>query len=66
MNRLQCLRLTERCAEILLSIRQEVHDSGDDVGIELAVPYQKLLESVDSLFFPILSPLTFLSCPQSV
>jgi hypothetical protein len=44
MNRLQCLRLTERCAEILLSVRQEVQDAGDEVGLELDVPYQKLLE----------------------
>lgn len=44
MNRLQCLRLTERCAEILLSVRQEVYDAGDEVGLELSVPYQKLLE----------------------
>ncbi|KAG6864758.1 hypothetical protein C0991_007317 [Blastosporella zonata] len=44
-NRLQCLRLTERCAEILLSVREEVHEAGDDVGEELRVPVGKLIES---------------------
>ena len=43
-NRLQCLRLTERAADNLLSVRQEVHDAGDEVGEELAVPYRRLLE----------------------
>ncbi|KAF8890966.1 hypothetical protein BD779DRAFT_1515523 [Infundibulicybe gibba] len=45
MNRLACLRLTERCAEILLSVRQEVKDAGDSVGEELAAPIAKLVES---------------------
>jgi abelson tyrosine-protein kinase 1 len=50
MNRLQCLRLTEHAADNLLSVRQEVHDAGDEVGHELAVPYKRLLECVYSAF----------------
>ena len=37
MNRLGCLRLTERCADILLAVRQEIFDAGDVVGQELAL-----------------------------
>lgn len=39
-----CLRLTERCADILLAVREEIHDAGDQVGEELQVPMQKLVE----------------------
>ena len=46
MNRLSCLRLTERCADILLSIRLEIHDAGDVVEQELAAPISKLEEYV--------------------
>ncbi|KAJ7772628.1 hypothetical protein DFH07DRAFT_167310 [Mycena maculata] len=45
LNRLACLRLTERCAEILLSVREEVNGAGDQVGDELAMPIGKLLRS---------------------
>ncbi|CAA7263929.1 unnamed protein product [Cyclocybe aegerita] len=45
MNRLGCLRLTERCADILISIREEVHEAGDVLGEELADPIAKLEES---------------------
>ncbi|KAF9069993.1 hypothetical protein BDP27DRAFT_1362916 [Rhodocollybia butyracea] len=44
-NRLQCLRLTERCADILLSVRQEVWEAGDQVAEELKLPVDKLTES---------------------
>jgi len=44
MNSLGCLRLTERCADILISIRQEVNDGGDIVGQELEAPILKLEE----------------------
>ena len=44
MNRLSCLRLTERCADILISVRQEIYDAGDVLGQELAAPIQKLEE----------------------
>jgi len=46
MNRMACLRLTQRCADILISVRQEVHDAGGDVGDELKVPIDKLVECV--------------------
>ena len=45
-NRLACLRLTERCADILLSVREEIHNAGDKVGKELQWPLQKLTEFV--------------------
>ncbi|KAE9407480.1 hypothetical protein BT96DRAFT_933245 [Gymnopus androsaceus JB14] len=44
-NRLQCLRLTERCADILLSVRQEVYDAGDEVAEELRLGVERLTES---------------------
>jgi abelson tyrosine-protein kinase 1 len=44
MNRLACLRLTERCADILLAVRQEIKDAGDMVGEELTAPISKLVE----------------------
>ncbi len=40
--RLACLRLTERCADMLISIRYEVHEAGDVVAEELAVPIARL------------------------
>jgi len=46
MNRLACLRLTERCADILLSIREEIREAGDYVGIELQGPILRLVEYV--------------------
>ncbi|KAF9555212.1 hypothetical protein CPC08DRAFT_139849 [Agrocybe pediades] len=42
MNRLGCLRLTERCADILIAVREEIHEAGDEVGEELADPIAKL------------------------
>ncbi|KAF8060214.1 hypothetical protein FPV67DRAFT_1513824 [Lyophyllum atratum] len=48
-NRLACLRLTERCADILLSIREELHETGDMVGEELAKPIAKLEESFSNV-----------------
>jgi abelson tyrosine-protein kinase 1 len=44
MNRLACLRLTERCADLLLSVRVEIHEAGDEVGEELEAPIAKLVE----------------------
>jgi hypothetical protein len=43
LNRLACLRLTERCAEILLSVREEIKDAGERVGEDLAVPIDELV-----------------------
>ena len=44
MNLLSCLRLTARCADILISVREEIFDAGDVVGQELAAPIRKLEE----------------------
>ena len=46
MNVLSCLRLTARCADILISVRREIFDAGDNVGQELAAPIKKLEEYV--------------------
>ena len=46
MNLLSCLRLTARCADILISVRKEIFDAGDIVGQELTVPIRKLEEYV--------------------
>ncbi|KAF8993552.1 hypothetical protein BDQ17DRAFT_1252756, partial [Cyathus striatus] len=45
MNHLACLRLTERCADLLLSVRMEVRDAGDVVVEELRDPMRRLEES---------------------
>ncbi|KAJ7747345.1 hypothetical protein B0H16DRAFT_1675699 [Mycena metata] len=45
INRLACLRLVERCADILLSVREEISDAVDHVGDELAGPIEKLVSS---------------------
>lgn len=39
-----CMRLTERCADILLSVHAEVHEAGDRVNDELKLPLSKLVE----------------------
>jgi hypothetical protein len=46
MNRLGCLRLTERCADILISVRQEIIGAGDVLEQELTDPIRKLEECV--------------------
>ncbi|PPR04893.1 hypothetical protein CVT26_012713 [Gymnopilus dilepis] len=50
MNRLGCLRLTERCADVLISVREEVHEAGDEVGAELASPLAKLEEAYTFIY----------------
>ncbi|ESK86494.1 hypothetical protein Moror_9860 [Moniliophthora roreri MCA 2997] len=50
LNRLQCLRLTERCANILLSVREEVKEAGDQVTEELRVPISKLTEAFNTVY----------------
>ncbi|KAI0632558.1 hypothetical protein C8Q77DRAFT_1058832 [Trametes polyzona] len=45
INRLACLRLTERCATILMSVREEIAEAGDEVGVELQAPVARLVES---------------------
>lgn len=44
VNRLACLRLTERCATILFSIREEIAEAGDQIGEELLYPIARLVE----------------------
>ena len=46
MNRTACLRLTERCADILMSVREEIRDAGDIIDGDLAAPVSKLIEYV--------------------
>ncbi|TFK33765.1 kinase-like domain-containing protein [Crucibulum laeve] len=41
-NRLACLRLAERCADILIAIRQEVEEAGINVEIQLKRPLEEL------------------------
>jgi abelson tyrosine-protein kinase 1 len=43
-NRLASLRLTERCADILVSVREEIIDAGYTVAEELNAPISKLNE----------------------
>ncbi|KAI0324972.1 kinase-like protein [Cubamyces sp. BRFM 1775] len=45
VNRLACLRLTERCAGVLISVREEVAEAGGHVGVELQRPIARLVES---------------------
>ncbi|KAI0653255.1 kinase-like domain-containing protein [Cubamyces menziesii] len=45
VNRLACLRLTERCAGVLISVREEVAEAGNHVGVELHRPIARLVES---------------------
>lgn len=51
LNRLACLRLTERCAEILLSVREEIKEAGEQVGDELAMPIEKLVRYALTFWF---------------
>lgn len=52
MNRLASLRLTERCADILISVREEIIDAGRTVAEELHSPIAKLNEAfTDVLYF---------------
>jgi hypothetical protein len=44
MNRLATLRLTERCSDILISVREEIVDAGYTVTEELHAPIAKLNE----------------------
>lgn len=48
INRLACLRLTERCAAILMSVREEIAEAGDELGHELEGPVERLVQCVRS------------------
>ncbi|KAI0730429.1 hypothetical protein C8Q76DRAFT_613667 [Earliella scabrosa] len=45
VNRTACVQLTERCANVLLSVRAEIAEAGDEVGLELRLPLDRLVES---------------------
>ncbi|KAF7289995.1 Protein kinase domain-containing protein [Mycena chlorophos] len=45
MNRLACLRLAERSANLLISVVQEVRSMGDKVEDEMQEPLEKLVET---------------------
>ena len=47
-NRQASLRLIERCADILISIRDEIVDAGYTVAEELRTPIAKIIECVSS------------------
>lgn len=53
-NRLASLRLTERCADILISVRDEIVDAGYTVAEELHAPIAKLVECVLAAFMSTL------------
>lgn len=46
VNALSCVRLTERCAETLIAVRQEIYEAGDMVTEELHLPLERLQEYV--------------------
>ncbi|KAF7356274.1 Protein kinase domain-containing protein [Mycena venus] len=48
-NRTACLRLTDRCASLLISIQEEVARSGDGVADELKAPLEKLEQSFSDI-----------------
>lgn len=45
MNRTASLRLTQRCADILLSVHEEIQEAGGGVAAELDQPLQRLVEA---------------------
>ncbi|KZT05047.1 uncharacterized protein LAESUDRAFT_750759 [Laetiporus sulphureus 93-53] len=45
INRSACLRLTERCATILFSVREDIAEAGDQVGQELLHPIERLVDA---------------------
>ncbi|KIJ32257.1 hypothetical protein M422DRAFT_265910 [Sphaerobolus stellatus SS14] len=48
-NRLSCLRLTERCANILYSVRLEIDNAGPSVSETLRQPVENLTEAFRSI-----------------
>ncbi|KAN0141932.1 Protein kinase-like domain containing protein [Lactarius tabidus] len=48
-NRQASLRLAERCADILISIRSEIADAGDTVAEELREPIAKLVDAFEEV-----------------
>ncbi|KIJ98625.1 hypothetical protein K443DRAFT_56506, partial [Laccaria amethystina LaAM-08-1] len=54
-NFLECLGLTDRCAETLFDVRQQIFNAGDAIGQELAPAIAQLEGSFNKVF-------TFLQC----
>lgn len=50
MNVLSCLRLTARCADVLISVRREIFNAGYVVEQELLAPIRKLEEYAFCVF----------------
>ncbi|KZT21885.1 hypothetical protein NEOLEDRAFT_1072805 [Neolentinus lepideus HHB14362 ss-1] len=50
LNRMACLRLTERCADILLSVKDEIDQAGEAVANELEEPLQKLIDAFHGVY----------------
>ncbi|KIJ12984.1 hypothetical protein PAXINDRAFT_100924 [Paxillus involutus ATCC 200175] len=48
-NRLSCLRLTERCATLLYSVRSEIVEAGEDVAKDLAEPIERLCDALNQI-----------------
>lgn len=46
-NRLACLRLVERSADILLNVREEIHGSGNVISDAMKTPMDKLVAYVN-------------------
>lgn len=44
LNRRSCFRLVERCAIIVISVRENINEAGHGVGRELQKPIEQLLE----------------------
>jgi hypothetical protein len=59
MNVLSCLRLTARCADILISVRREIFCYRDVLEEELHAPIQKLEEYAFCVF--LLQPTSHIS-----
>ena len=41
MNRMACLQLTGRCADILMGVHEEIREAGDELAEELTEPIDK-------------------------
>ncbi|VDB84672.1 unnamed protein product [Peniophora sp. CBMAI 1063] len=54
INRVAYLRLTERCAETLISVRREVQLAGPNPALELADPLRALLSAFNGVYSSLL------------
>ncbi|OCB89426.1 kinase-like protein [Sanghuangporus baumii] len=44
-----CLRVTERCGDILQAVREDIHESCDTIGEGLEIPMQTLVEAFKAI-----------------